>query len=179
MMTKFLTSFLLYTCLCGCSPMKVYSDYDREISVSSYKTFGWPSPGLIELRNNPLYYNELNDKRIKREVALRLKDLGYKYVETSSDVVIHYHIIMENRSVVNTNPLGYNYGPYWLGRNVNILEYREGTLILDLMDRKTNNLVWRGWAVDFLNEDQPEKMEEQLTKAIKRILEKIRYPKFP
>ncbi len=170
-MKKIAVIYLLSLSLWGCNSMKIYSDYDRDISISNYKTYGWPSLGLTESRNNPLYYNELNDKRIRREVEWRLKKLGYEYAETNSDLVIHYHIIIENRTVVNPDPLGYRYGPYWLNRNVNVYEYREGTLIIDLMDRKTNNLVWRGWAVNFIDEAKPEKMEEQIKKAVQMIFE--------
>jgi len=171
------TQIILYSIvivgLSGCSTMKVYSDFDRDISVKNYSTFGWPESKQLETKNNPLYYNELNDKRIKNEVESQLKSKGYQFEATNPQLKIHYHIVLENHTAINTDPYGYNYGPYWLTRNVNVYEYREGTLIIDLMDTKTNNLVWRGWAVNFLDEDRPDQMEGQFNTAIRKIFEKF------
>ena len=46
-------------------------------------------------------------------------------------------------------------------------------MIIDLMDTKTNNLVWRGWAVNFLDEDKPDQIEDQIKVAVGKIFEKF------
>jgi len=157
----------------GCSTMKVYSDFDRDVSVKNYSTFAWSTENKqLEIKNNPLYYNELNDKRIKNEVGLQLKNNGYQFDLASPQLKIHYHIVLEDRTAINPEPFG-AYGQDWLNRNTNVREFREGTLIIDLMDAKTNNLVWRGWAVNFLDEDRPDQLEDQFKIAIKKIFEKF------
>jgi hypothetical protein len=153
--------------------MKVYSDFDHDISLSKYKTFGWPDNRKLEANNNPLYYNELNDKRIRNEVALQLKNKGYTYAELNPDLKMHYHIVVENWATINPDPFGYAYDSYWLNRNVNRYEYREGTLIIDLMDPKTNTLIWRGWAVNFNDEKRPDQMEHQIKEATQKIFQKF------
>lgn len=163
---------LLLMCFPSCSTMKVYSDFDRDLSVRNYATFGWPEAKQLEAKNNPLYYNELNDKRIKNEVGALLKSNGYRADETNPELKIHYHIVLEDRAPINPDPFGY-YGQDWINRNVNVREFREGTLIIDFMDAKTNNLVWRGWAVNFLDEDNPDQLEAQFNKAIRKIFEKF------
>jgi hypothetical protein len=152
--------------------MKVYSDFDRDLSVRKYSTFGWPENRPLETKNNPLYYNELNDKRIKNEVGAQLKSNGFQLDEVNPQLKIHYHIVLEDRTAINPEPFG-AYGQDWLNRNVNVREFREGTLIIDLMDSKTNNLVWRGWAVNFLDEDKPDQLEDQFNIAIRKIFEKF------
>jgi len=152
--------------------MKVYSDFDRDLSVKNYSTFGFSENKQLETKNNPLYYNELNDKRIKNEVGAEMKNNGYQIDSDNPQLKIHYHIVLEDRTVINPEPFG-TYGQDWLNRNVNAREFREGTLIIDLMDSKTNNLVWRGWAANFSDEDKPDQMEDQLNKAIRQIFEKF------
>ncbi|HEV8514450.1 MAG TPA: DUF4136 domain-containing protein [Cyclobacteriaceae bacterium] len=152
--------------------MKVYSDFDRDLSVKNYSTFGWTNDEKLEAKNNPLYYNELNDKRIKNDVSAQLKSNGYQFDLENPQLKLHYHIILEDRSVINPEPFG-SYGRNWVDRSMNMHEFREGTLIIDLMDTKTNNLVWRGWAVDFLDEDKPDQIGDQLNNAIKKIFQKF------
>jgi hypothetical protein len=168
--TIFYLIFLL--ALSSCSTMKVYSDFDRDTSVKNYSTFGWPETKQLETKNNPLYYNELNEKRIKNEVSAQLKNNGYQFAEANAQLSVHYHIVLEDRTAINPEPFG-SYGQDWVNRNVNVREFREGTLIIDLMDSKTNNLVWRGWAANFLDEDRPDQMEAQLNTAIRKIFEKF------
>lgn len=182
MKTYRFTSFLKYIYLallpwwvtgCGTSS-QVFTDYDKTAHITEYSTFGWSTPLSIEARNNPLYYNELNDKRIKNAIAVQLESHNYKYAE-DPDLEIHYHIIIEDKTVMRTDPYGYYYGPYWMRSEVSVYEYHEGTLIIDLMDAKTDNLIWRGWMTNFLKDRDPEKMEESINQAVRMIFEKYPY----
>jgi hypothetical protein len=158
---------------CGTSS-QVFSDYDKSAYMTEYKTFGWSTPLSIEARNNPLYYNELNNKRINNAVAVQLESRNYKYSE-DPDILMHYHIIIEDKTVMRTDPYGYYYGPYWMRSEVSVYEYQEGTLIIDLMDAHTNNLVWRGWITNFLKNRDPEKMEESINTAVRMIFAQYPY----
>ena len=164
--------WILFLISIGCSnELRVYSDYDRDFDVSQYKTYSWAAKKEIENRNNPLYYNELTDKRIKAAVNEQLRSRGITETEKNPDAILHYHIAIEDRSMVSTDPYGL-YGPYWT-HPANIIAYREGTLIIDIMDGKTNNLAWRGWAVSIINENETERREEILKKAVKKIFETL------
>lgn len=158
---------------CGTSS-QVFTDYDKTAHLTEYKSFGWSTALSIENRNNPLYYNELNDKRIKSAIAVQLESRNYRYSE-DPDLEIHYHIIIEDRTVMRTDPYGYYYGPYWMRSEVSVYEYQEGTLIIDLMDAKTDNLVWRGWITNFLKNRDPEKMEESVNNAVRMIFAEYPY----
>jgi Domain of unknown function (DUF4136) len=158
----------------GCGPTsQVFTDYDRTANLEEYKTFGWVEPVAIEARNNPIYYNELNDKRIKLAVAAQMESRNYTYSE-NPELLIHYHIIIEDKTVMRTDPYGY-YGPYWMRTDVTVYEYREGTLIIDLMDAETNSLVWRGWITSFLKNSGPDKMEESIDRAVRMIFSEFPY----
>jgi hypothetical protein len=53
--------------------------------------------------------------------------------------------------------------------------YDAGTLLIDLVDARTNRLVWRGWAegsVDGVIDNQ-EWMEARIDEAVTRILERL------
>jgi hypothetical protein len=166
---------LLPMFVAGCgTTSQVFTDYDKSAHLTEFKTFGWSTPLSIEARNNPLYYNELNDKRIMNAVAVQLESKNYKHSE-DPDLLIHYHIIIEDKTVMRTDPYGYYYGPYWMRSQVSVYEYQEGTLIIDLMDAATDNLVWRGWMTNFLKSQKPEKMEESINEAVRMIFAEFPY----
>jgi hypothetical protein len=161
--------------LAGCSPqLQVYSDMDPDYDLWTYKTFDWGEKVNIEAGRNPLQYNELNDKRIKNAVLAQMQLRGYVLSDQQPDLLLHYHIIIDDRSLLVPEPFGYQYGLYWMRLGTNVYYYREGTLILDLLDRNTHNLVWRGWVTADVNEIKAEQVE----KVIKRAVEKI-FRKFP
>lgn len=156
----------------GCSPaLRVYSDYDRDFDVRKYQSYQWAEKTNIEGHNNPLFYNELNDKRIKKTTDVQFNLKGLVITQAGPEVILHYHIIVDNKSSLIPEPYGY-YGPYWMRPGGNVVQYQEGTLILDFMDAKTNTLAWRGWAVSVIDDDG-QLREETLTKAIVKILEQF------
>lgn len=158
----------------GCSPqIRVYSDHDPAYEVKNFNSFDWGQKVDIEKNNNPLLYNELTDKRIKTAVIEQLTNRGYSRSEVNPDLIIHYHIVVDNQSMVSTEPYGYNSGPYWMRTRTNVYSYRQGSLIIDLMDPKTNTLVWRGWATADLNTITPDQAEETIQRAIAKIFKRF------
>lgn len=169
-MKKYL--FFLFLIVSGCSPqLNTYYDYDRDVNLSAYATYQWQMPEKQEYRENPLYQNELNDKRIKALVNSVLMGKGYAISDNNPELKIHYHVIVEDKTVVQYEPYGYEYSPYWLRREMNSYQYKEGTLIIDVMDVKTNALAWRGWAVVIIEDVRPKDIENRLNKIISKILE--------
>ena len=63
---------------------------------------------------------------------------------------------------------GYGYGPtYAVPEN-----YKEGTIIIDLIDRKTKRIVWRGFGVGELHHN-PQKTIEELPKVVEGIFKQL------
>jgi len=166
----------IFAVLTGCSPqIGVYSDFDPDYDLSTYKTFDWGQKVKIEEGRNPLHYNELNDKRIKAAVLDQMTMRGYQLTSDNPDLIFHYHIIIDDQSVVATDPYGYNYGTYWTHTQTNVFTYQQGTLILDLMERKSQNLIWRGWAVTDIGQIKPDEVSEIIKRTVAQIFKK--YPK--
>ena len=173
---KPIKAILIIILMGACSPqIRVYTDHDPDYQVSSLASFDWAQKTNIEANSNPLYYNELTDKRIKKAVMEQLTSQGYMHAEGNPDFIIHYHIIVDDQSVVTTEPYGYYYGPYWMRLRTHVYAYREGTLIIDIMDPVTNHLIWRGSAVAGLDGVYTADEREEL---IKRAVEKI-FKHFP
>ena len=75
------------------------------------------------------------------------------------------------KSEIETYPAGW----YGLGTRVVRVPYSEGTLVIDLRDPGTKDLVWRGIASE--DKSDPTKIEGKLDDMVKKPLEK--YPPKP
>ena len=139
---------ILLVGISGCSPaIRSYYDYDKQDNIGQYRSFSWQVENQNPEKGNPLYYSELNDKRIKSAVNDLLRVKGYILADKDAELMLHYHIVMEERSMLAPDPYGYMYGDYFMRPRADVFNYKEGTLILDFMNAKNNNLVWRGWVV--------------------------------
>lgn len=157
----------------GCSnEIIVRTDSDKSVSIQRLTTYNWLPRHDIESRNNPLYYNELNDRRIKDEVDKQMTLKGYAFSKNEPKMLIHYHIAIEERSVVRMEELSYGYSKYWLDQRANLVRYSEGTLIIDFMDASNCNLIWRGWATSILD-DSRTMNEDLLREAVDDIFKRF------
>lgn len=168
---------LLGTLLLSCSSaMHVYSDQDKDADIADYKTYSWLTAQEIEGKGmNPLFYNELNDKRIKQAVDEQMKNRGFIHKNDKQPLEMHYHIIVEDKTVLATEPLGYLYGPSWQMKRAQAYPYQEGTLIIDLMDTRNKTLVWRGWATSAIEDEVSKKPEQAIQKAVQKIFSLFPY----
>ena len=149
----FVILLLLGFTLTSCSTISVRTDYDQEANFAKYQTFKWmPKPGRVK-------QNSLVAKRIHRAVEREMEAKGYQFVKRGKpDALIAYHIAVQKKVDID------RYG-YW-GRRVHVRRYKEGSIILDIVDPATKELIWRGVAqgnVSYLQGD-PERVDEAVSK---------------
>lgn len=170
---KKILALLPLLALAACSnELRVFTDFDRDVEIHRLTTYGWLDTKGIESRNNPVLLNELTDKRVKEAVERQINLKGYKPSPAFAEIILHYHIVVENKVSIRTEPYGYNYGRYWLNNEVDTYRYNEGTLIIDFMDSRNCNLLWRGWAVSVI--DQQDRISEELINAaVEQIFQKF------
>lgn len=154
----------------GCSSIKVQTHYDPTADFSQYRTYKWlpqksmgPSAGMKKL--TPA--EEQIIAAVERELAAKgLQKIG----KGKPDLWITYHTRIRDK--IDVTRYGYRYwrhGPR--GRVVEVRRYKEGALIIDIIDRRAKQLVWRGWASSVLN--NPAQVNQTIDKAVQKILEKF------
>lgn len=139
-------SALLLLAGCGTSISTNY-DYDVNARFADYKTFDWqPGPEVAPGNaNQARQSNDLLDKRIKTNVEAVLKDQGMTRNTNTPDIRIVYYTGVKDK--VQVTDWGYRYSDAywgWGGRDIDVYNYEEGTLIIDFIDVATTQLVWRG-----------------------------------
>jgi hypothetical protein len=173
-----LASALIQT---GCA-IRVRTDFDRGADFSSYQTFDWLAPPQRASSttesgsNDPFSSNSLLDKRVRAAVERTLGARGYRRaIESDADFRLNYHVIFRDKLVASGTEFGYNnryrHGGFGTGFNFSVRQYREGTIIVDVIDRATDQLVWRGWAASRNNDGYYD--EAEISYTIEKILEKF------
>jgi len=161
----------------ACSPeLLINSDKDSEANFAVYKSYAWSDDSESDIDksknyNDPQYDNELNRKRLKKAINLEMNKLGFTLDDNNSDLLVDYHIIIKNKHdyAVNT------FGEHQFGNSdqVIVYNYDEGTLVIHLVDREKNELVWQGSASRVLGK-QYKNVEDRINKVVSKIFE--RYP---
>lgn len=162
----------------SCSSTSVHSDFDHHADFGSYSTFAWHTPGTTDSRPTT-GANQIVDGRIRRAVAETLSAKGYaQAAPDSADLNVTYYTSMNSHLRVYATGWGYGWGggPYWgYGyscwpgwSSVGATTYHEGTIIVDVIDRDKNQLVWRGVITSSLSKKSSS--EEKINAAITRVL---------
>jgi hypothetical protein len=168
--------------IAGCAPISVSYDYDPAFSFGALRTFGWlPEPGE---RAPGARGNDLVSSRIRHAVETQLEAKGYRKADGTPDFYVAYHAAVTTRLQVDTmyDPGVWGPGPRaarrgWGGTRVDVREYDEGTLILDVFDAGDYRLRWRGTATAVVNaESDPQRRTERINEAVRLILEKFPPP---
>ena len=114
---------------------------------------------------------DIDRKRIREAAAAELGARGFAFNETAPDFRVAMHGGTKTRVRVTDSGYRYGPGPWWGGHGVDVYQYEEGTLILDVVDAKSNELIWRGTATGVVNPDAtPEQKEKQIREAVTKML---------
>ena len=152
----------------------VTTDYDRSANFASFKTYAW-----VRGTDVP---DQLNHKRIVQSIDAQLTQKGMRMVERSAnpDVLIAYHANFERDLQINGFSSGW--GAYRWGGNrsgtARAEEITVGTLVVDMVDAKSNTIVWRGMASKDLDERaSAAKRDKNAQKAMEKLFKN--YPPRP
>jgi hypothetical protein len=179
------TVILTFLCLTllslSCAPViNVSEDYDKQANFGSYRTFDWmampekaPKGAREALESNPFF-----DRRIKEITDQILGTKGMRESSENPSLLINYYVGLRERTDIAD--WGYFYGPYWgffwpgLGP-MNVYSYNEGTLVMDFIDARRKEVVWRGVAEQALPDGYATNIsEEDLRKILTKML--AQYP---
>ncbi|MBT8263428.1 MAG: DUF4136 domain-containing protein [Bacteroidia bacterium] len=169
---KFAPALLLVLVLTSCSTVRVVSDYDREANFDQYKTYAFYKPGVDKAE-----ISDLDKKRILRAIDAELSAKGLNKGE-SPDLLVSIFTKERERVDVYNNNFGWGWGwnPWWYGGWGNTVSTStEGSLYVDLIDAKTNELVWQGiGTARLITSGNIDKKEERIREIVREIM--MQYP---
>jgi hypothetical protein len=181
---------LLLLMLSGCSSYSIVSDYDRSMPFGSYRTYRWSGEGSSGIDDDVLAKNPLIFKHIKSAVNRELKWKGFVLKESGPvDFTVSAHAGIRERVAVGPPTVFFSYhrgfhhrGPgyysFWYdpyGPYPRVTYYEEGTLVIDVIDTRSDDLAWRGVVSGILRDyGSTEDMHREIDTVVGRVL--ARFP---
>jgi hypothetical protein len=158
----------------------VETDYEAGYDFAALKTFG-----VAETKQDTKESLLVSPFTLSHIHQALEGELGKRYqkdsVESKPDFIVSYHIVVEEK----IDPRSYNdlYGFGWYGRgyyhprpmfygvNSGVRTYNQGSLIIDIVDGKTNKPIWRGVSQKRLSKGMaPQNQREVLSMAVSEVM---------
>lgn len=172
MKTLNILSLLFVLTLASCSSVQVATDYDREANFNNYHSYAFYKPGIDKAE-----ISDLDKRRILRAIDAELSQKGMVKSE-NPDLLISFFTKERQRVNVYNNHFGHHWywNPYWFGghHGSTVSTDTEGTLFIDVIDAKTNNLIWQGMGKGNIQTQNIDKKEARINEIVSEILKK--YP---
>jgi hypothetical protein len=166
MKRQVLTVGVLWLLLTGFAfAQKTHIDFDKSANFASYHTYMW------EKSPNPAQGDW--NQRIIDDIDKQLQAKGLTKVDSNPDLwVVYSNSIRDVKEVIG---VGYGLGPTWGWDNgvgspaiQNTYINKVGTLVVELADPKTKQLLWRGSVSDTIS-DKTNKNVSTIDKAVTKL----------
>jgi hypothetical protein len=155
----------------GGKNMKAYVSFDRHADFGAIKTFAYSETLDTSFVDEAPPVHQM----IKILIINRLKKSGMREVEDNPDVFVTYHSDSTEEMRMNVTMHQYHYGTGWWwsplwGSGMDVTGYSRGTMIIDIWEPKTEELIWRGTVVGVVPDDpSPKKAQKVIEQALDKI----------
>lgn len=188
---KYTSVFLLSVgiVLLGCSRVDVSTQQAPNLNMKAYKTYAWLPP--TDTLSNSFAKDQVVSGQIISKVNQELQEKGYRLEVQNPDLLVLVRANYDKELDYQTIAPSYNYGPgfytgpwydYYYpsygnlgyisgGPLVREVEYTQGTVIIDLIDSRKNQVVWRGVATDEIYED--DEIAKETVENVEEIFEEF------
>lgn len=190
-LTKSLVSFAFLSLFLSSCGTIVKSDKKVAVSMDAFSSYAFlPNQDTIKTSE---YDNGYVNEIIIDEINENMQDLNYRLDRDQPDLLLYYHLMMDEENSVNSRPVytnysyyrpGYYVGPYYrnygynnyftiprlAGSHIEQVPYKEGTIVVDVIDRSTNEIIWRGKAKDVITSND---LEQELRTYVHAVFEKF------
>jgi hypothetical protein len=140
----------------------VKTDYSHSVDFGNYHTYSW----LKVDAGNSLWQD-----RIQRDVDNELSAKGWMQVPSGGDAAVSAFGSTHNQQTLQTFYDGFGGGWRWRGfggpdlATTTVENTPVGTLVVDIFDARTKQLIWRGSAEKTLS-GKPEKNDKKLEDSV-------------
>jgi Domain of unknown function (DUF4136) len=147
------------------SAQQVQTDFDHRADFSQYKTYSWE-------QIKPA--NSLWTSRIRNAVDNQLSAKGWTPAAQNADIAIMAIETTQTQRTLDTFYDGFGGGWGWRGfggfgdSTTTEHDYKVGTLVVDVYDAKSKQLIWRGSLEDVLSEKAASN-EKNLDKGVAKM----------
>ncbi|MBK0380490.1 DUF4136 domain-containing protein [Mucilaginibacter segetis] len=171
--------------LSACSSYNYYTAAANKTNLSNYHTFAL-APVREKRGKHWRPLDEIGNGRIQEAAKQALIDKGLVMQANNPDLLVSYTTVTGRGTKMEYyspyyGAWGYGYGwyrPYYYGFGwpgsygyAQKVHYKEGTIIIDLIDTRTNDIVWRGYGVGELH--NPKRTMNDVPKVVDGIIKQL------
>jgi hypothetical protein len=167
-----LAAVLLASVVAGCAtPLVIDHDYDTTYDFSKLRTYAWlPSPPGNQME-------DMTEKRVQGAVNNQLQTKGYSQTNESPDFLVAVEGIKKTVTAGSVGvgasvaiPVGGRGALHVGGGRSQPRTKEEGTLNVNIVDAKTQTVIWKGMASAAL---QPKKSPEEQQQRINQVVAEL------
>jgi hypothetical protein len=175
-------ALVLSTLALSAQAQKPQIQWNSKYAFDAVETFAWQDTPDTSLEEQNPFMHSL----IKNTIEAELATSGLTEVEANPDVWVNYHASTTKEVQLRTDSYGYSIGGYgmagWgyygmaagpVSSTTRAVEYTKGTLVVDIWDAASKELVWRGMVTDTLP-DNVQKAEKLVVRAIGKMADQGR-----
>jgi len=186
-------SVLMLSGLTACTSYDYYTAAINKSNLSNYHTFAWMP---AQDNGGNAINNDVADAKIKDATTTALISKGLRLSRRNPDLIVTYTLKVGRGARTNYyTPYyggfypgwgfgwGWGYRPYYYAYGAPFSyyggltyaekeHYKEGTLIIDLIDTRTRRIVWRGFGVGEVHRN-PQKTIDDLPKEVNGVLSQL------
>lgn len=175
MLHKLLTAVVALVVVAACSNTRVSTDYETFYDFSALQNFSM-LPVDKKIYDNPKV-SQLDVRRlgglINRELAKRYRPV----TKDQADFLVRYFFVVEEKMRVDSYNANFGFYRYGFGYrygfetpDVTSSYYQQGSVIIDIVDAKTDVVVWRGVTEGrVIKSDTPVQRQVRLEKKLARL----------
>ncbi|MBD1393058.1 DUF4136 domain-containing protein [Mucilaginibacter glaciei] len=191
---------VLVSALSACSSYNYYTAAANKTNLTQYKTFAWAAQRKNPNKQwRPL--DEIGNGKIQEATKVALQQKGLVLEQQNPDLLVSYAAVTGKGTKTEFyspyyggwgygfgyggfyrpwgfgfgySPFygGYGFGGYGFGGGYGQkVHYKEGTIIIDLIDTRTNTIVWRGYGVGELT--NPKQTMREIPKVVEGIIKQL------
>jgi hypothetical protein len=158
--------------IAGCSTVQVRSTPAPGVNLGQFHTFGF-MPDHDPNSKTAMFDRSPAGQEVRNRITQDLTAKGYVLAQADQqpDFLVATH--SKTQEKLDVQDWGYP-GPYWgYGWNdTTVTQYTEGTIIVDFVDPKANQVFWRGTASSVVN--HPENPDlNRLSKAVNKLMKTV------
>jgi hypothetical protein len=181
--------------LSACSSYNYYTAAANKTNLNGYHTFAWAAQQNRPHKQwRPL--DEIGNGKLQEATKQALISKGLTLEQQNPDLLVRYATVTGRGTKTEFyspyysgfyggwgyggwyrpyygfgygwgSPFGYGWGPSFAQK----VHYKEGTIIIDLIDSKTQQLVWRGYGVGELQ--NPKQTMRDIPKVVEGIIKQL------
>ncbi len=151
------------------------ADYAPGVDYARYTSLEWGDAddrpvGDPRLQDNPFF-----EQRLRAAVALELAEHGIRQGVSGPGLTVHHHVTVRGRVDVYDADERQGYSATRRSESPQIVEFEEGTIVVDIADAESRDVLWRGWAQFDITRalSDPEVMDRAIQEAIGKMFERF------